>query len=93
MTFDMCKITLYTSPRSGVPAAVIESFRHRGLKRLLEDDDRRGVNQQQVRKIRQVLALLHAAENIADLDFPTLRLHPLKADLQGFWSITVRANW
>jgi proteic killer suppression protein len=36
---------------------------------------------------------VQAAENIADLDYPTLRLHPLKGDLQGFWSITLRANW
>jgi proteic killer suppression protein len=21
------------------------------------------------------------------------RLHPLKGDLRGFWSVTVRANW
>jgi proteic killer suppression protein len=60
---------------------------------LTQVNDRRGVNPQHVRKIRQVLALLQAAENIADLDYPTFRLHPLKADLQGFWSITVRANW
>jgi toxin HigB-1 len=75
------------------PAAMIESFRHKGLRRLFEDGDRRGVNPQHVRKIRQVLALLHAAESIADLDYPTFRLHPIKADLRGFWSITVQANW
>ena len=23
----------------------------------------------------------------------TLRLHPLKVVLKGFWSVTVRANW
>ena len=57
---------------------MIESFRHKGLKRLFEDDDRRGVNPQHVRKIRQVLALLQAAENIADLDYPAFRLHPSK---------------
>jgi len=25
--------------------------------------------------------------------FPVYRLHPLKGDLKGFWSVTVRANW
>jgi proteic killer suppression protein len=93
MRFDAGKIALYTCPGSGVPAVMIESFKHKGLKRLFEDDDRRGVNPQHVRKLRQLLALLQAAENIADLDYPTLRLHPLKGDLQGFWSITLRANW
>jgi len=27
------------------------------------------------------------------LNLPGYRLHPLKGDLQGFWSVTVRANW
>jgi proteic killer suppression protein len=33
---------------------MIESFKHKGLKRLFEDDDRRGVNPQHVRKLRQL---------------------------------------
>jgi proteic killer suppression protein len=36
---------------------------------------------------------MQAAEKIADLDYSTFRLHPLKGDLAGFWSIAVRANW
>jgi proteic killer suppression protein len=27
------------------------------------------------------------------LDIPRYRLHPLKGDLKGLWSVTVRANW
>lgn len=27
------------------------------------------------------------------MDVPGFRLHPLKGDLKGFWSVTVRANW
>ena len=27
------------------------------------------------------------------LDLPGFRLHPLKGDLKGLWSVTVRANW
>ena len=45
------------------------------------------------RKIRQILALLDVAETLADLDYATFRLHPLKGDLKGFFSLTVRANW
>ena len=72
---------------------MIESFNHKGLKQLFEDDNPRGVNPEHVRKIRQILAMMHAAKKIADLDFATFRLHPLKGDLAGFWSITIRANW
>lgn len=72
---------------------MIESFRHKGLRRLFEQDDPRGLNSDHVRKLRQILSLLDAAEQIADLDYATFRLHPLKGDLDGFWSMTVRANW
>ena len=72
---------------------MILSFRHKGLKQLFEDDNPKGVNAEHVRKLRQILALLDAAQNVDALDYTTFRLHPLKGDLKGFWSLTVRANW
>jgi toxin HigB-1 len=39
------------------------------------------------------LALLNDADQLNDLDAPALRLHQLKGDLEGFWSVTVQANW
>ena len=72
---------------------MIESFRHKGLKRLYANNDPKGLNAEHVRKICQILALLDAAEQIADLDYAGFRLHPLKGVLNGFWSLTVRANW
>src|SRR5438132_14089154 len=72
---------------------MIESFKHKGLRQLFEDDNPRGVNPEHVRKIRQILSLMNAAQKIADLDYSTFRLHPLTGNLKGFWSITVRANW
>ena len=27
------------------------------------------------------------------MDLPGFRLHPLKGDLAGFWSVTVSGNW
>jgi toxin HigB-1 len=72
---------------------MIESFKHKGLRQLFEDDNRKGVNPKHVRKIRQILGVMNAAQKIADIDIATFRLHPLTADLKGFWSVTVRANW
>jgi proteic killer suppression protein len=72
---------------------MIESFKHKGLRQLFEDDNPRGVNPEHVRKIRQILAALYAAQAIEALNLPTFRLHPLTGNLNGFWSITVRANW
>jgi toxin HigB-1 len=72
---------------------MIRNFKHRGLRRLYEDDDRRGLNAEQVEKIRIVLARLDRATRPDDMALPGLRLHPLKGELTGFWSVTIRANW
>jgi toxin HigB-1 len=44
-------------------------------------------------KLRDILARLDAARIVADMDIPGLRLHPLKGEMKGSWSVTVRANW
>lgn len=72
---------------------MIESFKHKGLRQLFEDDNARGLNPDHVRKIRQILAVLDAAETVEALRLPTFGLHPLRGNLDGFWSVTVRANW
>jgi len=72
---------------------MIKSIRHKGLKRLYEDDDPRGVIAEHVVKLRDILARLDAARTVADMNMPGFRLHSLKGELKGFWAITVRANW
>lgn len=72
---------------------MIQSIRHKGLKRLYEDDDPRGVMAEHTQKLRDILARLDAAGAAADMNLPGFRLHPLKGELKGFWSVTVRANW
>ena len=72
---------------------MLRTFRHRGLKRLYANDDRRSLNAEHVDKIARVLALLNRASRPQDMDLPGFRLHPLKGDLIGFWSVTIRANW
>lgn len=44
-------------------------------------------------KIENVLGVLDMALTIDDIDLPGYRLHPLKGDLAGLWSVTIRANW
>ena len=72
---------------------MIRRFRHRGLRRLFEDDDPRGVNRQQLERIKRVLARLSRASEPRHMDLPGWRLHPLKGEWAGFWSVTVSANW
>lgn len=72
---------------------MIRSFRHKGLKRLYEEDDSRGISADHALKLRDILARLDAAVTVADLNVPGFRLHPLKGQEKGFWAVTVRANW
>jgi proteic killer suppression protein len=43
--------------------------------------------------VEDILARLDEADTVQAMDLPGYRLHPLKGNLKGFWSVTVRANW
>ncbi len=64
---------------------MIPSFRHKGLKRLYEKDDSRGILVEHIPKLRNILARLDAARSAEDMDLPGFRLHALKGELRGFW--------
>jgi len=49
---------------------MIRSISHKGLKRLHEDDDPRGVIGEHAEKLRDILARLDAASSAADMDLP-----------------------
>ena len=72
---------------------MIESFKHKGLRSLFEQDDGRKVKAEQVERLRLILSALDQASNAQDLNQPTFKLHPLKGDRKGSWAVTVRANW
>lgn len=72
---------------------MIKSFRHRSLQRLFDNDERRRLPAEHVDKIARVLARLDQLNQPQDMDLPGYRLHPLRGDLKGFWSVTVFANW
>src|SRR5258708_2721842 len=72
---------------------MIRSFKHRGLKQLYERDDRSGIRQDLVDAVEDILGRLDRAATPQALNLPGYRLHPLKGELRGFWSVTVKANW
>ncbi|OFX10184.1 MAG: peptidase [Alphaproteobacteria bacterium RIFOXYD12_FULL_60_8] len=72
---------------------MIGGFRHKGLKLLYEKGDRRRVSPDLADKAERILARLDIANAPADMDLPGFRLHPLKGDLAGFWSVSVSGNW
>ncbi|HEY3303280.1 MAG TPA: type II toxin-antitoxin system RelE/ParE family toxin [Candidatus Binatia bacterium] len=72
---------------------MIQSFRHKGLRRLFEKGEAKGLRADHVAKVENILAVLNRARKPSDMDLPGFRLHRLKGDLKDFWSVTVRANW
>lgn len=72
---------------------MIRSFRHRGLRRLYQRDDPSRLAADQLNRISLALADLDAAGKPSDLDLPGYRLHPLRGDRRGSWSISITGNW
>ena len=72
---------------------MIRRIRHRGLKRMYERGDPSRVSPGMADRIALALADLDDARKPSDLDLPGYRLHPLKGDLKGYWSISISGNW
>jgi len=72
---------------------MIESFRRKGLKRLFEKGEAKGIRPDHVEKVENILFVLSRARKPEDMNLPGFRLHRLKGNLKDFWSVTVRANW
>ena len=72
---------------------MITGFRHRGLKRMYERGDASRVGANIADRVAIALADLDVAAKPSDLNLPGYRLHPLKGDRKGFWSISISANW
>ena len=52
-----------------------------------------GVQPNHAKRLRMQLAALDTAHAIDDMDIPGFRLHPLKGEMVGRWSIMVSGNW
>ncbi|HEU4342761.1 MAG TPA: type II toxin-antitoxin system RelE/ParE family toxin [Candidatus Binatia bacterium] len=72
---------------------MIASFKHRGLKRLYEHDDHRGLSPDHVDKIKRILARLDEATVVQNMALPGFDLHPLKGKLKGLWAVSLSGNW
>ena len=45
------------------------------------------------RRVENILLVLNSATNPQRLNLPGYRLHQLKGDQKGVWSMTVSGNW
>jgi proteic killer suppression protein len=71
---------------------MIQSFRHKGLKRFYESGNAAGVQPHHAKRLRMLLAALDTAQSIEDMDIPGFRLHQLKGEARGRWSVWVNGN-
>ena len=68
-------------------------FAHRGLRRFYARGDARGLNPDQVARIRRLLTALQDASSPQDMALPGWRLHPLTGERRGQWGVRVSGNW
>ena len=69
-------------------------FRHKGLRALAEQDRTDGVPAAMADRLKRILSALEGAQRPGDVATrPGYRLHPLKGDMAGLWSIRVSGNW
>ena len=69
-------------------------FRHKGLRQFYENGNARSLPSAMADKLGNLLFAIETAESLEQLGkFPGWKLHPLKGDLKGFWSLTVTGNW
>lgn len=76
VAFTRVQPPAWHAPRGSLQFCVIHSFRHKGLQRLFDDDDARGVNPEHVGKLKNILASLDAAPAIEHINMPNFRSIP-----------------
>lgn len=72
---------------------MILSFKHKGLARFFEHGSKSGIQAQHAERLRLILGRLNVATAVRDMDLAGLRLHPLKGERKGVWSVWVSGNW
>jgi toxin HigB-1 len=72
---------------------MILSFLHKGLAKFYSTGSTSGIQFSHARKLQLILANLDQATSPNEMDLPGLRLHELKGNRKGIWSVTVNGNW
>ena len=72
---------------------MIKSFRHAGIERFFRSGSKAGIQPKHSEKLSLQLFAIAKATKPQDMNAPGWRLHRLKGDLAGHWSIDVSGNW
>jgi toxin HigB-1 len=72
---------------------MILSFQHKGLEVFFQAGRMAGIQPIHAKRLRELLTALNVAKGPQDLNRPSWRLHSLTGNRQGFYAMTVQANW
>ena len=73
---------------------LLASFRHKGLRQLYENANTKGVAPEMADKLGKLLFALETAAKLDQVSkFPGWKLHLLKGERKGLWSLTITGNW
>jgi len=72
---------------------MIISFRHKGLEAFYKTGSTKGIQAHHAKKLDRILSALNKAKKPESINFPAYKLHQLKGDLKGHFSVWVNGNW
>jgi len=74
---------------------MIQSFKHKGLRLLWEQNNSSKLPAEQISRIERMLAIIDAAQQVPE-DFGAYanwNIHKLSGELKDYWSIKVNKNY
>jgi proteic killer suppression protein len=72
---------------------VIKSFRHKGVEDFFRTESKAGIQPKHAQKLKLQLFVLNNAKSAKDMNAPGWKLHSLRGNLEGYWSVTVGGSW
>lgn len=72
---------------------MIKTFKNKGLRAYFETGSTKGIQAAHAKRLTLVLGVLDNAAGPEEIEMPGFRLHPLKGNLAGYWSLSVSGNW
>ncbi|KQR78675.1 hypothetical protein ASG35_09775 [Burkholderia sp. Leaf177] len=72
---------------------MIKSFKHKGVQRLFETGSAAGIQAAHKERLSRQLMALNRAKSQQDMNQPGWKLHSLKGNEAGVWSVIVNGNW
>ena len=72
---------------------MIKSFKHAGLEKFFLTGSKAGIQPEHAKKLRNRLAVLDKSIAPDGMNVPGWRLHALRGELAGHWSVWVDGNW